>query len=193
MSSSSVWGDQGFPASTPLVTDGVVSPPAQWLEFCDQNSEYPACSIQDYTIWWSAELLASDDQELITDLTQLTAYRQLQDVNRAINNRVTYTSDIHAYNRVDFWQIAEKEGDCEDFALAKQQALLQLNWDMRNVRLATVSSTPWGAEGHCVLLVRLAGGDYVLDNNVATVLPWQQCGYRFFRVQVPGQLAWLKV
>jgi predicted transglutaminase-like cysteine proteinase len=132
------------------------------------------------------------DGKPLNDPAVIAAYKQLQAVNGEINGTIEYKSDIACYNRADFWEIAKAQGDCEDFALNKQRALLAQAWPMRDLRLAGVGN-PGGAEDHCVLLVRLAGGDYVLDNTVDAVLPWQQSGYQFHRVQVPGQFMWLRV
>jgi len=131
------------------------------------------------------------DDKPLNDKAVVAAYKQLCDVNSQINGSVEYKSDLECYNRPDFWEFAQTQGDCEDYALTKQRALLQQGWPMRDLRLASVGN-PGGVEDHCVLLVRLAGGDYVLDSNVTDVLPWQSTGYQFYRIQMPGQFMWQK-
>jgi predicted transglutaminase-like cysteine proteinase len=49
------------------------------------------------------------------------------------------------------------------------------------LRLAVVK-TPSGI-GHLVLVVATSKGDVVLDNLTGAILPWQQTGYQWLKIQ----------
>ena len=59
--------------------------------------------------------------------------------------------------------MAGKYGDCEDYALAKRNALLNAGWPKDKLGLC-VCYTQSG-EGHCVLWVDTDKGSFILDNN----------------------------
>ena len=42
--------------------------------------------------------------------------------------RVTYKTDLEQFDTPEFWTMAGKFGDCEDYALAKRNALLNAGW-----------------------------------------------------------------
>jgi len=85
-------------------------------------------------------------------------------VNAEVNGRMQPRRDIG-----DTWRVGSF-GDCEDYALAKLQAL-------GAGRLAHVLTGD--GESHVVLLV----GDYVLDNLTDEIRRWDETDYHFLRVQ----------
>lgn len=72
-------------------------------------------------------------------------------------------------------------GDCEDFALEKRRRLMQKGFSAGDL-LMTVVRKPDG-EGHAVLTVRTAQGDFILDNLDGGVKLWTQTPYRFLKRQ----------
>lgn len=46
-------------------------------------------------------------------------------VNREVNGNTRYRRDIDLYDQPEFWEVANGEGDCEDYALAKHQLLIE--------------------------------------------------------------------
>ena len=74
-------------------------------------------------------------------------------------------------------------GDCEDFALAKKQALIARGIAPQRLLIATVLDRK--SNPHAVLVVRTDTGDFVLDNLTDRVLDWRKTGYTFLRMQNP--------
>lgn len=119
---------------------------------------------------------------------------QLEQVQRAVNDKVRYEDDQQDYGVAEFWEVANKRGDCEDYALAKRQRLMELGWPADSLRIATAFNER--GELHAVLTVDVTAADgrrgtYVLDNRFADVEPWQLLvGYRWLERQGPTEYAW---
>jgi predicted transglutaminase-like cysteine proteinase len=99
--------------------------------------------------------------------------QQLNDINRSINKH-EYITDIVNWGISDYWETPHefsiKDGDCEDFAIAKFKSLLYLgvrNDDMRIVVLQDLNLKV----AHAVLVVYVDGQPYILDNQVEQVIP----------------------
>lgn len=118
---------------------------------------------------------------------------QLEQVQHYVNDKVRYVDDMDDYGKAEFWEIANTRGDCEDFALAKRERLLEMGWPAEALRMATAVDER--GELHAVLTVDVttpAGrrATYVLDNRFADVEPWQQLSYRWLERQGPSEYAW---
>ena len=108
-------------------------------------------------------------------------WKELEHVNAIINRNVNYRTDMELYHKPEFWTIAETQGDCEDYALAKRKKLLELGWPIEAIKLAIVL-TPQN-EGHAVLTVDTSKGTYVLDNRFGFVMPWKETHYTWISRQ----------
>lgn len=103
----------------------------------------------------------------------------LAEVNRIVNERVTYVSDWDGFGESDYWAspfevIERRQGDCEDFAILKIVALHLTGWAKEDLGiLAGNLETAQGVEGHAVALTRwFADGAYhyrILDNLTNTL------------------------
>jgi len=93
----------------------------------------------------------------------MNSYSIVESINRKVNASVTYKTDLQQYGKPEHWCLPTDFGDCEDYALAKRQALLQRGWP--NDRLGLVVCKTETGEGHCVLLVMTDKGNYILDNR----------------------------
>jgi len=71
--------------------------------------------------------------------------------------------DYEQYGVPEFWAEAMKEGDCEDYALAKFKDLRDAGVPLEALRLACVFTETSGY--HAVLVVTTENGDWVLDNR----------------------------
>jgi predicted transglutaminase-like cysteine proteinase len=109
------------------------------------------------------------------------AMADLAEVNARVNRQIR----PQAKNLNDFssaqWALAPDAGDCNDFAVTKRQALINLGWPVSSVLLATVR-TSWG-EGHLVVVVRTTRGDMVLDNLQPNVTPLSSTRYTWLSIQ----------
>ena len=123
-------------------------------------------------------------------------WAQLEQVQSHVNNTVRYMENGRQFGMADIWEVADREGDCKDIALAKRQRLMELGWPPQSLRMA-LAYTETG-EMHAVLTVDVSTeegrrGTYVLDNRFAHVEPWQvmsQYGYRWVERAGPSPYAW---
>lgn len=105
----------------------------------------------------------------------------VREVNRSVNAAITPVTDAEAYGREEVWAYPVDAGDCEDFVLLKRKKLLQAGFSASDL-LITVVRKPDG-EGHAVLTLRSAQGDFVLDNLVDDVKPWTETPYTYLKRQ----------
>jgi len=119
------------------------------------------------------------------------AWGQLVQVQTQINGRVGYRTDLDLYGLPELWAVADRAGDCEDYALAKRRALLDLGWPVEALRLAVCVDEQGG--GHAVLTVDTDQGVYVLDNRARFVEPWAALPYRWIKRQAAGGRDWVSI
>lgn len=104
-----------------------------------------------------------------SDLENLSIEKMLYEVNRMANHRVHYVLD-----KEDVWQAPAQTlslgGDCEDYSILKFSILLNLGIPNEDMRILIVTDTRYDL-GHAVLLVRVDGVEYVLDNNSNRIRP----------------------
>ncbi len=98
-----------------------------------------------------------------------------------VNFRVNRTIRPKPDEGFDSWDINVSEGDCEDYALQKRADLIALGWPTDHLRIAIVR-TRQGVP-HAVLLVRIGGVDYALDNLTPDVLRWDRTGHDYLMLQ----------
>ena len=63
----------------------------------------------------------------------MNSYSVAERINSDVNARVTYKSDLEQFDTPEFWTMAGKFGDCEDYALAKRSALLHAGFSVIDV------------------------------------------------------------
>jgi len=117
----------------------------------------------------SFPLVTNNLNREITMTAQLMT--DLQTVNYNVNHDHAYVPDP-AGN--DNWKILEsgQSGDCEDFALTKAQALLNLGYDAAalHIECSQIANPVSGTRtGHAWLVVQTTTGDYALDVNSDSV------------------------
>ena len=78
-----------------------------------------------------------------------------------------------------------KFGDCEDYALAKRNALLNAGWPKDKLGLC-VCYTQSG-EGHCCLWVDTDKGSFILDNNYAFPMKPSELPYKWESMLCNGE------
>lgn len=141
-------------------------PPIGWVQFCNDRP-------------WECRVEPVEARDV--DLTP-AAYRELERVNRHVNERIKPMTDMEQYGVIEHWGYPESGyGDCEDYVLLKRRMLLQLGWP-RSALLITVVRDKKG-DGHAVLTVRTNKGELILDNQIEEILAWQNTGYRFTKRQ----------
>jgi predicted transglutaminase-like cysteine proteinase len=165
------------PLSTSIVAAGPVAAPSGFLDLCLEQPE--ACGAE-------TALPIRPQVEMNDEL-----WAQVNRMNRDANRAIRYVSDAN-FGRPDVWRIATNAGDCEDYALAKRAAMMDVGFPATALRLATVYSRRTGH--HAVLVLTTTDGDYVLDNTRDVILPWEQTQFAWVSVQSSGDpMQWLRV
>lgn len=109
-------------------------------------------------------------------------WQDLLSINRNVNRAIAPQTRAPALVR-DTWSLEPKSGDCNDYAVTKRHRLLARGWPSRALLLAVVRTSR--GEGHLVLVVRTAEGDFVLDNLRSGIIAWSRTGYEWLQVQSP--------
>lgn len=129
-------------------------------------------------------------------------------VNHHVNNSTRYVADVTQYGRLEYYEniLISGQGDCEDYGFGKAKELLALGVPIQNLRMAKCwveeykiqdASGMWrwatrAERYHGVLLVDFEGVTYCLDNRKPYPVPWNETGYEFDWVQVPGTAMFVK-
>jgi predicted transglutaminase-like cysteine proteinase len=96
-------------------------------------------------------------------------YSVTEQVNLQVNSRIRFVDDQTHFGVIDHWTTGQDGmGDCEDFALAKRQALRSLGYSSDSMKLVSLMTKTYAAESHMVLAVATERGDVILDNNYGT-------------------------
>lgn len=102
--------------------------------------------------------------------------KPLEDQVEAVNNFINaypYVEDIVNWGVQDYWEtpyeFQRRNGDCEDFSIAKYMSLRALGVTDDILRVTIVRDLNLGGIIHAVLLVALDGSTYMLDNQIKQV------------------------
>lgn len=108
----------------------------------------------------------------LDSLHGLSRREQLKHVNR-YQNRHRYIQDIVNWGIPDYWEsiyeFLKKDGDCEDYAIAKYISLKRLGFDTDQMRIVVLQDRNLGVM-HAVLAVYDNDTIYILDNQTKAVL-----------------------
>lgn len=151
-------------------TGAATPPPIGWVQFCRdyQNDKRNPCRV--------AKLPAVD---VVLDST---SWQKLVAVNDAVNAEIDPITDMEHWGVIDKWDYPDDgEGDCEEYVIEKRHRLMKAGFP-RQALLITVVRDKLG-DGHAVLTVKTDQGDFVLDNQVDSILPWTATGYQFIKRQ----------
>lgn len=89
-------------------------------------------------------------------------------------NQKRYIIDPRNYGVRDYWatpgQFLARNGDCEDYAIAKYMSLRTLGFKGSQLRIVVLKDMNLGL-AHAVLVVYHDGKPFVLDNQIKTVVP----------------------
>ena len=111
-------------------------------------------------------------KEFLTSLRGESKLSQVRAVNRYVN-RQRYFTDPRNYGVKDYWaspaQFFERNGDCEDYAIAKFMSLRMLGFTNSEMRIVVLQDMNLRV-GHAILVVNVGGQALVLDNQVRSVV-----------------------
>jgi predicted transglutaminase-like cysteine proteinase len=149
-------------------------PTAAGRKFCERHGA--ECAI-DYS-----------EPETIT-LTPET-WKTLRAVNHLANTIITPVTDRKHWGVEDRWDYPDDgRGDCEDIQLFKRKVLFMAGLPRRALRMTVVLDET--RSGHAVMMVRTDRGDFILDNKIDAVLPWNETGYEFLKREGAEGTAWV--
>lgn len=137
--------------------------PYGYKEMCQREPSHVACQ----------EKVAASKMDLKWNYNDLHAF------NSEMNKSIKYITDKKKYQSRELWTTASGEGDCEDIALAKMSKLLEIGFAQKDLRMAVTRT-------HAVLVVRLDGDDYILDNATAYVWPIRMAKIELVSIQKQG-------
>jgi predicted transglutaminase-like cysteine proteinase len=113
---------------------------------------------------WDALVAGERGKDLMT---------QLREINVEMNDQ-RYITDPVNWNLPDYWatpfQFLRKNGDCEDYAIAKYMALRDLGVAVEDMRIVVLNDLNLGI-AHAVLAVYVNDKPYILDNQISQVVP----------------------
>lgn len=147
-----------------MQTFGKTSIPIGYYEFCKRNQD--RCSMR--------------EKRKKLKLTR-RAWQQLTSVNWEINTKIEPVTDMDNFGMKEFWTYPVSKGDCEDYALLKRKTLHAKGVPLSSLLVTVVYDAKGG--GHAVLTVVTDRGDYILDNQVAKVLRWQDAELTYVKRQ----------
>ena len=124
-----------------------------------QATSFNKCYLQDWAAFLDT-LRGGDPME------------QLDRVNRYMN-AARYITDPRNWNTKDYWatpgQFFNRDGDCEDYAIAKFMSLRALGWDNAHLRIVLLQDLNLKIP-HAVLVVYRDDGAWVLDNQIEQLI-----------------------
>lgn len=118
--------------------------------------------------------------KIVSDGRNLGDVQKLEKVNDFFNQNVLYASDMTVWGESDYWAtpmefIGKGMGDCEDYAIAKYFALLQMGVPMNKLYISYVKSLKYNV-AHMVLTYfeTPTTMPLVLDNYETKIMPASQ-------------------
>jgi len=112
-------------------------------------------------------------RRLLAELRDKDRIAQIREVQTFLN-RVPYVIDPINWGVPDYWatplQFFGKDGDCEDYAIAKFVSLKTLGFTDDDMRIVVLDDLNLGV-AHAILVVYVDGRALVLDNQISQVIP----------------------
>ncbi|WP_275787275.1 transglutaminase-like cysteine peptidase [Pararhizobium gei] len=105
----------------------------------------------------------------------------IREVNASVNREITPVTDMNLFGKDEVWTYPQAAGDCEDFVLLKRKRLMEKGFSASDLLITVVRKSD--GEGHAVLTVRTAQGDFILDNLDDEAKLWTRTSYRFLKRQ----------
>lgn len=152
-------------ASPWMHTGAATSQPIGHYEFCQAHKG--ECNIR--------------SRKTVAPRVTASGWAVIRQVNAEVNRQVVPVTDLDLHGRDEVWSYPDGRGDCEDFALEKRRRLMRKGFSAGDLLMTVVRKAD--GEGHAVLTVRTAQGDFVLDNLDGGVKLWTQTPYRFLKRQ----------
>ena len=167
-------GTQNYPRlfGTTEVRSANLSPFPKWtglLERYFDELDVPAGDCADANFnqchlkYWGRFLDNLRDADPMVQLRRIHSYM----------NEAPYITDPRNWNMPDYWatpkQFFDRDGDCEDYAIAKFMSLRALGWNNDQLRVVIVQDLNLGI-AHAILVAYHEGKAWVLDNQIGQII-----------------------
>lgn len=110
--------------------------------------------------------------EVINNLKDKNQIEKIKSINGYLN-KSDYVTDMVNWRQKDYWatlnQFFNRNGDCEDYAIAKYYSLKKLGFSTDEMRIVIVDDTNLGIP-HAVLAVYLDKKVWILDNQISNIV-----------------------
>ena len=145
---------RGDKASPFMRVFGPSQPPYGFVRFCETTPE------------------ACQPQRIVDVRFQPTPERlsELDDVNRNVNRTIKPATDMEIYGVSEYWTHADRSRRLRGLCASQAEVLAERGWPMSALLITVVRDEK--GEGHALLTVRTAQGDFLLDNKVDDVRLW---------------------
>ena len=163
---------------------------AQELRSQEMQATYAAVGSTTRTPYGWADLCGRQPRECQVNVLEAVdlhlsprTLQLLQRINSQVNAEIEPISNLdHWGTMLDHWDYpSDGKGDCKIYALWKRKLLMDLGLP-RQALLMTIVRDLEG-NGHTILTVKTDRGDFVLDNMVGEIRPWDATGYTFVKRQ----------
>ena len=143
------------------------SVPYGWVDFCNRRPE--ECTL--------GTLSPVDIR-----LTRKT-WVALNRINKLANDAIIPMTNLdHWGTTVDHWDYPiDGKGDCKVYALYKRKLLVEQGFPRQALLMTIVRDL--NGDGHAILTVKTDRGEFVLDNLVDDIRPWDATGYAYVKRQ----------
>jgi predicted transglutaminase-like cysteine proteinase len=148
-----------------MVIGGITSQPIGHYDFCLRH--FDECNVRS----------PSTLPPKVTDY----GWQVIREVNEAVNTAILPRTDMEMHGIEEHWSYPTSEGDCEDYVLLKRFMLLERGFAAADLLITVVRKRD--GEGHAVLTLRTADGDFILDNLNDDVRLWTQTNYSYLKRQ----------
>jgi predicted transglutaminase-like cysteine proteinase len=115
----------------------------------------------------------TDWDRFVAGLASQSRARQIEIINDEVN-RSPYITDSENWGLRDYWaavvEFLRRDGDCEDYAITKYDALKALGFPKSAMRIVVVQDENLNT-AHAVLSLTFEGRTLILDNQAVSVLP----------------------
>lgn len=140
-------------------------PPIGFVEFCGRNPE--SCQPDGSR---ARRVAMTEEKWLLVRM-----------VNAFVNGAIAPVTDETLYGTPEYWTIPTDAGDCEDVVLLKKKILMSKGIPEEALRITVVLDEH--GDGHAVLTLTAAAGDYILDNRRNEIRVWADTGYTMLKRQ----------
>ncbi len=111
-------------------------------------------------------------REVIDSIRGKSLLVQLKTINSHLN-KAPYITDMVNWQQKDYWatirQFFSKDGDCEDYAIAKYYSLKELGYNTDHMRIVIVQDNNLNV-AHAVLAVYVDDKIWILDNQISDIV-----------------------